>query len=164
MWVTPTLDLAFQSGPRSWSVTCLWLILITQDFLVKISTDLSPSLPQSHPVSPRAWPQFVSRLPLWPLWSTACIFNIFLRLSLKKLDIIWFLSGTGGRDWASATSLNPISDLVHWAHLIFPSHSAPRLTLYSPPTSPQPFLLGWTLCPPSILLLLFSGLWFVSSF
>lgn len=167
-WIAQVLDVGYTNiglGFPVWTqVLVCDLSLIDSYYPGLSSRNLHRPLPQSHPASPRAWPQFVSRLPLWPLWSTACIFNIFLRLSLKKLDIIWFLSGTGGRDWASATSLNPISDLVHWAHLIFPSHSAPRLTLYSPPTSPQPFLLGWTSCPPSILLLLFSGLWFVSSF
>lgn len=74
--------------------------------------------------------------------------NILFLLLVKNFKMIWFLSGTRVRDCRGATSLNPISDLVHWAHLFFPNSSLHH-TFYSPPPHHTP--------PPSKTLLFFAA-------
>lgn len=80
-----------------------------------------------------------------PLQSTQLEINIFFLLLLKNFKKkTWFLSGTRGRDCRGATSLNPISDLVHWAHLVFffPSslhHAFYSLPPFIPLHPPNPF-------------------------
>lgn len=107
--------------------------------------------------------------PLSPLQSTICLeINIFFLLLLRNFEIIWLLSGARQRDCRGATSLNPISDLVHWAHLVSSSlplfitlsiHCRP---LHTPPPSPPPaFLVHWTSILPLLsapLFLFFSSL------
>lgn len=117
------------------------------------------------------WP-LVFLLQQWfPLFQPLAIENlmeisIYFLLLLKNFQTIWFLSGAWRRDCRGATSLNPISDLVHWAHLVL-FFSLPHHTCYSllphhspPPSKPLSFLLHWTLYSltslPSPLSFLFS--------
>lgn len=70
-WIAQVLDVGYTNiglGFPVWTqVLVCDLSLIDSYYPGLSSRNLHRPLPQSPPVSPRAWPQFVSRLPLWPL-------------------------------------------------------------------------------------------------